>query len=460
MYHLLNPYENLLPQNTDLRLQKNHTHSITIVNGNVMANAHSEQGGVSARVRRFGAYGFNAVPDFSETAIKSVISQAEENANQFEQFPTGLTQQLPSVEPVQGIWDYREGKVIIEDSRIIQFMLTLDKYIADKYPDLIKRALNYNSMSLEKALLTSFGTKVFQYIPRTLIVIELAVKHQEDFVNLYNVAGGFGLFVDNFDQPEAHFEMIDKLYLQLQEKAKGVYCRGGEFEVILDSELAGILAHEAIGHTTEADLVIMGSVSADFMHQKVASDLITLKDHGQRSSDGKSSTAVHVDDEGVKCRDITIIDRGVLNNYMHDRESAQYYNTLPTGNSRAWSFSDEPIIRMRSTFIEPGTSKLEEMISQVDDGYYFCKPSNGQADSTSEFMFGVIFGYEIKGGKLGSAIRDTTISGVAFDMLKTVSAVSDDMVWTKGGLCGKKQPMIVGMGGPAIRCRINVGGRL
>ena len=74
-------------------------------------------------------------------------------------------------------------------------------------------------------------------------------------------------------------------------------------------------------------------------------------------------------------------------------------------------------------------------------------------------MFGVCMGYEIKHGKLGRAIRDTTISGIAFDMLKTVDMLSDDMVWTCSGMCGKKQPMPVGMGGPAVKCKVNIGGR-
>ena len=35
------------------------------------------------------------------------------------------------------------------------------------------------------------------------------------------------------------------------------------------------------------------------------------------------------------------------------------------------------------------------MISSVEDGYYLMKTGNGQADSTSEFMFAVTMGYEI-----------------------------------------------------------------
>lgn len=98
------------------------------------------------------------------------------------------------------------------------------------------------------------------------------------------------------------------------------------------------------------------------------------------------------------------------------------------------------------------------MIESIEDGYYLMWPSNGQADYTSEFMFGVSLGYEVKNGRIGAAIKDTTISGVAFDMLKTVSMVSDEMTWSCAGMCGKKQIIPVGMGGPSVKCRINVGG--
>ncbi|MGN1186896.1 MAG: metallopeptidase TldD-related protein, partial [Lachnospiraceae bacterium] len=76
-----------------------------------------------------------------------------------------------------------------------------------------------------------------------------------------------------------------------------------------------------------------------------------------------------------------------------------------------------------------------------------------------EFMFGINMGYEIKHGKLGRAILDTTVSGVAFDMLKTVDMVSNEVKWQAAGTCGKKQRMAVSMGGPAIRCQITIGGR-
>ena len=74
-------------------------------------------------------------------------------------------------------------------------------------------------------------------------------------------------------------------------------------------------------------------------------------------------------------------------------------------------------------------------------------------------MFGISMGYEIKKGKLGCAILDTTISGVAFEMLKTVDMMSDTLKLESSGYCGKKQPMPVGLGGPDMRCKVMIGGR-
>jgi TldD protein len=203
----------------------------------------------------------------------------------------------------------------------------------------------------------------------------------------------------------------------------GIYPDSGIHDCIIGADLAGILAHEAIGHTTEADLVLAGSVAANLMDQEVASPLVTLVDFAHTAYGKTCPVPVYVDDEGVKAEDAMIIEKGILKSYMHNKDSAQKFQMPLTGNARAMQFYDEPLIRMRNTAILPGKSQLKEMIASIDDGYYLMKSRNGQADSTSEFMFGVVQGYEVKNGKLGRALKDITISGIAFDVLKSVSRV-------------------------------------
>lgn len=196
----------------------------------------------------------------------------------------------------------------------------------------------------------------------------------------------------------------------------------------------------------------------DNLGQKVASELITMIDFAHTYDGRQLPIPVWIDDEGSEASDAVLIHSGVLEGFMHSRDTAAHFGHELTGNARAFLFSDEPLIRMRNTAILPGNDKLEDMIASVEDGYYLMETGNGQADSTSEFMFGVTLGYEIKNGKLGRAITDTTISGVAFDMLNSVTMVSDQMSWECGGYCGKKQPMVVSTGGPALKCEVNIGG--
>ena len=202
-----------------------------------------------------------------------------------------------------------------------------------------------------------------------------------------------------------------------------------------------------------------GSVAGHCLGRQVASEKVTLTDFAHTAFGERCPLPVFVDDEGTEAKDVPLIENGILTGYMNSRQSAQHFGMEPGGNARAWLFSDEPLIRMRNTAVHPGTDHLEDMIASIDDGYYLIDSGNGQGDTTGEFMFGVTMGYEIKHGKLGRALLDTTISGVAFDMLKTVDMVSDTVVWSSSGFCGKKQPMPVGMGGPALRCQVTIGGR-
>ena len=340
------------------------------------------------------------------------------------------------------------------------FAKEIDAYIAGKYPALSSRAVVATADSMEKILVTSDGAGGYTAIPRSYIYIFLNAETTAGApIELFKAVGGSGTFDKNFTDPAKLYPVIDSLYEQIMQKREGIYAEAGLKTCILSGELTGMLAHEAVGHTVEADLVLGGSVAAHNLGKVVASETVSLVDFAHTALGVEAPLPVYLDDEGTPAADAEIIKDGVLVGYMNSRESAQHFGMNPTGNARAYSFSDEPLIRMRNTAVLPGKDKLEDMIASVEDGYYFTSTNNGQADTTGEFMFGVCMGYEIKNGKLGRAILDTTISGVAFEMLKTVDMVSDQMHWTSSGFCGKKQPMPVGCGGSDIRCRITVGGR-
>jgi TldD protein len=443
---------------TVLRGQENRYRTISIQNGNLVANSRSEDRGVCARVYCNGAYGFASAADYSEAAAAKVIKAATENARYLDKFNTDKKVAYPSL-----VNDFLTSPRMIidyEQKKLVELCQEVDAHIEKTYPDLLSRSLTYREDTMEKLIVTSDAADGHVAYPRCNMIVKLSKMDKNgNPQELFEVFGGFGHAGDNFGNLDALYEKIDLLYKRVSEKTEGVFAEAGLKTVILHPDVAGMIAHEAIGHTVEADLVQGGSVAGPNLGKQVSSELISIVDYAHTAFGETAPLPVYIDDEGVIAKDAMLIENGILKGYMHDRESAKAYGVDPCGNARGYIFSDEPLIRMRNTAVLPGKDKLEDMIASVDDGYYLLCTGNGQADLTGEFMFGINFGYEIKNGKLGRAILDTTVSGVAFDMLKTVDMVSDTVIWASCGTCGKKQPMPVAMGGPAIKCKISIGGR-
>ena len=456
---LLSSHKKSFKDYTELRGQVNKTRQLSFLSGNMTTNAQSSRGGVSARVYKGGTYGFASGAEYSNESINNVLTAATKNALFMDEHVKKNLPPLPNGEAGNFLLRTKPGTELPKNS-LIDFTKALDSIIVEKYKKLTSRSVHVNCLDIEKLLIVSDGADSHSYQPRSFVYVFMTAEANDGIpVELYQPFGGFGHFNELFNDPASLCGDLDSLYEALMHKCEGVYSNAGLTKCVMAPELAGILAHEAVGHTVEADIVLGGSVAANYLNKQVASELVDMVDFAHTALGKPCPLPVYVDDEGTIAEDAILIEKGILKSFMHSRESARHFGVKPQGNARAFIFSDEPLIRMRNTAILPGKSKLDEMIASIDDGYYLVKTGNGQADTTGEFTFSIGLGYEIKKGKIGKAIRETTISGVAFEMLKTVDMVSDDMFWECSGFCGKKQPMTVGMGGPAIRCDINIGGR-
>lgn len=428
-----------------------------MVDGNLTSNSETTQGGTSARVFNKGYWGFASVPSMDRDAAARVAKKALENANTMCRFGDQPKLEMP-LESHVGEYGYN-GRPPMSQKESIELLETLNAHVQKKYHDLKSASFVLAQENHEKRFATSNGSEGLSTINRsTCYVIFTAEDQHGRPVELMEFVSGKGN-LGELDLSLAAMEpRLDELYRHIQAKRVAVAPRGGLQTVIIAPPLAGMLAHEAMGHPCEADLVLGGAVTGNLVGKPVASELVTMVDLANTYNGEELMIPVYVDDEGSEAKDVTMIEKGILKEFMSSRETAARLGIEATGNARAYTFNDEPLVRMRNTAIMPGTSRFEDMIADVEDGYYLMRTGNGQADSTTEFMFGIDLAYEIKNGKLGSAVTDTTVSGTAIDMLKTVDAVSDDMHWECSGYCGKKQPMVVSMGGPALRAKVHLGG--
>ncbi len=234
----------------------------------------------------------------------------------------------------------------------------------------------------------------------------------------------------------------------------------GEMMVVLGPGWPGILLHEAIGHGLEGDFNRKRtSAFSGRIGERVASEFCTVVDDGTIPNRRGS---LNIDDEGTPTSRTVLIENGILRGYLQDRLNARLMKMEPTGNGRRESFAHSPMPRMTNTFMLPGESTREEIISSVRNGLYAVNFGGGQVDITNgKFVFSASEAYLIEDGKVTRPVKGATLIGNGPDVLTRVAMVGNDLELDPGvGTCGKDgQSVPVGVGLPTIRIDgITVGG--
>lgn len=227
----------------------------------------------------------------------------------------------------------------------------------------------------------------------------------------------------------------------------------GERTVVLSPLAAGIFAHESFGHKSEADFMLgdetmlrewpIGAV--------VGPESLSIWDDG--SIPGVGFTPF--DDEGTPGGRTFLVRNGVLSGRLHSAFTAAELSEAPTGNARAVNFNYEPIPRMTTTCIEPGSTPKDDLLAGIDEGILVETVKHGSGMST--FTIAPNLAYRIRGGRICEPLKVSVITGNVMETLGEIDGLSREweVLGFVGGGCGKMEqyPLPVGFGGPFVRVR-------
>jgi len=230
----------------------------------------------------------------------------------------------------------------------------------------------------------------------------------------------------------------------------------GKFPVIMDPELTGVFIHEALGHASEADLILQNdSILKDKIGAQIGAPVVNIIDDASMDAFGYYP----YDSEGVKTRKNILVENGKLISYLSSRETASQLDITPSGNARS-AVGDQPIVRMSNTYLKPGEFKFEELLENMEFGIYLKGSRGGQVDTgKGVFQFNAAESFLIKNGEVSTPLRDVSLSGNILEMLLKVEGVGSDFKMGVG-FCGKSgQTVPVGDGGPHVKVKeATVGG--
>jgi TldD protein len=403
--------------------------------------------GGNARALVKGGWGFVSFNDMSnlQNNVELAIREAEL-----------IGKKKFQLSPVETVVDTVSG----EKSPSIS--LESKKKLLDEYNDIILSTTGIQTSSVgyqDSQKKTTFASSEGTYIEQTRADINLrltAIAAKNGEVQQVGLSIG----------SRGDFSTVNSLHRQVKQMAERAVAllsapqaKGGEYTVVLDPILAGVFAHEAFGHLSEADHV--------YENEKLREIMVLGRKFGDKHLNIVDGAAVpglrgsyKYDDEGVPATKTYLIREGILESRLHSRETAAKMLEKTTGNARAINYSFPPIVRMTNTYIEPGALSFKDIIGDIKEGIY-ARDWYGGTTSLEMFTFSAAEAYMIRNGKIAELLRPVVLSGNVFATLGNIDAIGNDLEMNQGGGCGKRGqvPLPVSNGSPHIRIsRCLIGG--
>ncbi|MGB8212354.1 MAG: metallopeptidase TldD-related protein [Anaerolineales bacterium] len=164
--------------------------------------------------------------------------------------------------------------------------------------------------------------------------------------------------------------------------------------------------------------------------EKLFDEKLSIIDDG--TMDGRFASSPY-DDEGMPRRRNVLVEQGVLKSFIYDLKTAAQSGVESSGNAARSLFNPpEPVFT--NFVIQPGQTALKDMLAGIDEGIMVEELLGlGQGNTISgAFSNPLALAFKIEKGEIVGRVKDMSIAGNIYDLLKEVAAVSQEARWVYG----------------------------
>ena len=362
---------------------------------------------------------------------------------------------------------------------MVRFTTDVSKQVAAVHARLSYNYISTMTQLSRELFASSEGALIDQSFALTQGMCYVVATGEGNSQELYDVVGhqrGWEILIRGIDDPLMSFPPFLDFSLGLAREgvelavAPALPTLDREVPVVTDPHYNTLVSHEIIGHPVELDRGLkmetayagrswlLRDLADHQVGKQVASPLVTAFSDPSLPGYGH----YEYDHEGTPAKRVVHIERGLFKGFMNSRQTAAIFGGDPNGHWKATDAPLVPLIRMSSTVFGGGDREPQDIIKEVDHGYYLVGhriPSI--AESRENFRISARKVYEIRKGELGRLYRDGGIMADSKDYLMKVDAVGKDFRLYPIPNCGKGQPMQtkkLGNGGPTMRSRAIITG--
>ncbi|MDC0456865.1 TldD/PmbA family protein [Alphaproteobacteria bacterium] len=195
----------------------------------------------------------------------------------------------------------------------------------------------------------------------------------------------------------------------------------GKYPVIFDTRVSRSIAGHFASAINGSAIARKTSFLKDMLNKQIANTAINIIDDPFLKR-GLGSRLF--DAEGLGSRKYTLIEDGVLQQWLLDLSSAKQLNLNPSGNAKR-GISGPPSPGTSNFMISPGDVTPENLIKNISEGFFVTDMIGSSISMiTGDYSRGAS-GFWIKNGELSQPITEATIAGNLKDMFMTLQPAND-----------------------------------
>jgi TldD protein len=431
-------------------------------NGVVEAVVSAVDSGFCVRLMADGGIGFASTNKWTREEAGAIVNLAFKHARAANRKEKLVFAEEKGVKTRWAVGEKKKMENISLEERI-STLAEVDKALASSKVKIAATSSSCSTSLTTKYFVNSEGSRISSCVPRVSAFFFITVAEQgktEQAYEQFGYSGGWEAF-SKWKIPEkmVHDAMVLRDVIT---KAKAV--KPGNSDLVCGSEVAGIAAHESCGHPMEADRVLgreMSQAGRSFIYKggrywvgtRIGSKAVTVVDDPTVEN---SYGFYEFDDEGVRARRRFLYKDGVINEFLHNRESAAKLGVKSNGSSRSVNYDREAIVRMSNTFVLPGKLSEEELLEDIKYGVYMKSFTEWNIDD-KRFNQRYVGreAYLIENGELKNPVARPVIETTTLKFWTAVDGVSGKVEFDSA-TCGKGDPeqgVPVYTGGPCLRLR-------
>ncbi len=459
--------QNLGCSYVEARYVKDLARGLAFRNGEPVSGGFSPSEGIGVRVLVDGNMGFTSFDRLEKDLAKESITTAYKMAkNAKRKTPIDLGE--PVANKAKWKMKAKESLIDVDVDTMMEFTTELNKQMVG----LASFVVMFNPRVIDKYLVTNEGAEIegqHSYIlMNTILTAQAPGGSEQKYLDL-TLAGGWER-IKEANLLENVKDEVERLKKSAETAVKVEDLMRQPIDMIVGQEVAGIIAHENVGHPSEGDR-IMGREGAQAGESfwrdlkmgvsRVGSNAVNVSEN---PTIDKTSGYYLYDDEGVKSRKRELIKNGIINEPLLNREFGVRFGKESNGAARASAYNREPIIRMANTYFEPGDFTFEELVEDVKLGVFMRSFQEWNIDDRRyQSKYTGSEAYLIKNGEVtDTMVKRPIMETTSVGLLSAVDAVSKNLTFDFPGTCGKSDPaqgVPVYAGGGEIRFRgIKLGG--